>query len=179
MEVLDPFKAQFVVGLSVIANSNSPGCWNTSVVPGRLVKLAIKDDEWGDCPSFCIDFLDCSDPLPVHWLFCVGLPFLSDVVITLEVEMTPIWKPVSSKLKISSSVTPYFVIVSPTNLNHKLISFGSSTSAIWISNFRSYTLESSRWRFTKLATQFVPILRGRDGFLVRSIILALSPTTAR
>jgi hypothetical protein len=26
--------------------------------------------------------------------FVLGLPFLSDVVITLEVEMTPIWKPV-------------------------------------------------------------------------------------
>jgi hypothetical protein len=26
MEVLDPFKAQFVVGPSVLANSKSPGC---------------------------------------------------------------------------------------------------------------------------------------------------------
>jgi hypothetical protein len=62
--------------------------------------------------------------------FVLGLPFLSDVVITLEVEITPVWKPVSSKLKMSSSVTPYFAIVSPTSLNYKLISFGSSTFAL-------------------------------------------------
>ena len=75
--------------------------------------------------------------------FVLSLPFLSDVVITFEVKMTPIWKPVSSKLKMSSSATLYFAIVSPTNLNHKLISFRSSTSALLISNFRLYTLESS------------------------------------
>jgi hypothetical protein len=90
--------------------------------------------------------------------FVLSLPFLSDDVITFEVEITPIWKPVLSKLKMSSSATPYFAIVSPTSLNHKLISFGSLTSALWISNFRLYTLESSGWRFTKLATHFVPTL---------------------
>ena len=62
--------------------------------------------------------------------FILSLPFLSDVVITLEVEITPIWKLVSLKLKMSSSVTPYFIIVSPTSLNYKLISFGSLTSAL-------------------------------------------------
>jgi hypothetical protein len=62
--------------------------------------------------------------------FVLSLPFLSDVIITLEVEVTPIWKPVSSKLKMSSSATPYLAIVSPTSLNHKLISFGSLTSAL-------------------------------------------------
>jgi hypothetical protein len=90
--------------------------------------------------------------------FVLGLPFLSDDVITFEVKITPIWKLVSLKLKMSSSVTPYFAIVSPTSLNYKLISFGSSTSALWISNFRLYTLESSGWRFTKLVTHFVPTL---------------------
>jgi hypothetical protein len=62
--------------------------------------------------------------------FVLSLPFLSNVVITLEVEMTPIWKLVLSKLKMSSSVTPYFAIVSPTSLNYKLISFRSLTSAL-------------------------------------------------
>jgi hypothetical protein len=62
--------------------------------------------------------------------FVLGLPFLSDDMITFEVEITPIWKLVLSKLKMSSSVTPYFAIVSPTSLNHKLISFGSLTSAL-------------------------------------------------
>jgi hypothetical protein len=28
----------------------------------------------------------------------IGLPFLSELVITFEVEIIPIWKPVSSKL---------------------------------------------------------------------------------
>jgi hypothetical protein len=80
---------------------------------------------------------------PFPSCFVLSLPFLSDDVITFEVEMTPIWKPVSSKLKMSSSATPYFTIVSPTSLNYKLISFGSSTSALWISNFRLYILKSS------------------------------------
>jgi hypothetical protein len=62
--------------------------------------------------------------------FVLSLPFLSDDVITLEVKITPIWKPVSLKLKMSSSITPYFAIVSPTSLNHKLISFRSLTSAL-------------------------------------------------
>jgi hypothetical protein len=62
--------------------------------------------------------------------FVLSLPFLSDDMITFEVEITPIWKPVLSKLKMSSSTTPYFAIVSPTSLNYKLISFGSSTSAL-------------------------------------------------
>jgi hypothetical protein len=60
----------------------------------------------------------------------LSLPFLSKVVITFKVKMTPIWKPVSSKLKMSSSITPYFAIMSPTSLNHKLISFGSSHYAL-------------------------------------------------
>lgn len=62
--------------------------------------------------------------------FILSLPFLSDNVITFEVEMTLIWKLVLSKLKMSSSVTPYFAIMSPTSLNYKLISFGSLTSAL-------------------------------------------------
>ena len=35
VEVLDPFEAQFVVSPSILANSDSPGCWDASVVPGR------------------------------------------------------------------------------------------------------------------------------------------------
>jgi hypothetical protein len=35
VKVLDPFEAQFVVSPSIIANSDSLGCWNASVVPGR------------------------------------------------------------------------------------------------------------------------------------------------
>jgi hypothetical protein len=35
VEVLDPFEAQFVVGPSILANSDSPGCWDASVIPGR------------------------------------------------------------------------------------------------------------------------------------------------
>ena len=64
------------------------------------------------------------------WLV-LGLPFLSDVMITLEVEITPIWKPVSSKLKISSSVTPYLAIVSLTSLNHKLISLANKLRVVY------------------------------------------------
>jgi hypothetical protein len=48
MEVLDPFKAQFVVRPSIIACSNSLSCWDTSLVPVHLMKLAIKDDKWRD-----------------------------------------------------------------------------------------------------------------------------------
>jgi hypothetical protein len=70
MKVLNPFKAQFFVGPSVLANSKSPGCWDTSMVPGRLMNLTIKDDKWGDCPSSCIDCLDRSNSLPVPRLFC-------------------------------------------------------------------------------------------------------------
>jgi hypothetical protein len=62
--------------------------------------------------------------------FVLSLPFLSDNVITFEVKITLIWKLVLSKLKMSSSATPYFAIVSPTSLNHKLISFRSLTSAL-------------------------------------------------
>jgi hypothetical protein len=84
--------------------------------------------------------------------FVLSLLFLSDVIITLEVEIMPIWKPVLLKLKMSFSVISYFAIVSPTNLNYKPISFRSSTSALWISNFRLYILKSSRQCFIKLAT---------------------------
>ena len=45
IEVLNLFKAQFVVCLSVLANSDSLGCRDTSIVLGRLVKLAIEDNE--------------------------------------------------------------------------------------------------------------------------------------
>ena len=45
VEVLDPFEAQFVVCLSVLANSDSLGYRDTSIVLGRLVKLAIEDDK--------------------------------------------------------------------------------------------------------------------------------------
>jgi hypothetical protein len=45
VEVLNLFKAQFVVCLSVLANSGSPGCRDTSIVLGRLVKLAIEDNK--------------------------------------------------------------------------------------------------------------------------------------
>jgi hypothetical protein len=62
--------------------------------------------------------------------FVYSLPFLSEVVITLEVEITPIWKPVSSKLKMSSLRTPYFAIMSPTSLNYLLIVSRSLTSAL-------------------------------------------------
>ena len=75
--------------------------------------------------------------------FILGLPFLSDAVTTLEVEMIPTWKPVSSKLKMSSSATPCFAIVSSTSLNYKLINLGSSTSALRQSNSRLDTLDNS------------------------------------
>ena len=45
IEVLNLFKAQFVVCLSVLANSDSLGYRDTSIVLGRLVKLAIEDDK--------------------------------------------------------------------------------------------------------------------------------------
>ena len=45
IEVLNLFKAQFVVCPSVLANSDSLGYRDTSMVLGRLVKLAIEDDE--------------------------------------------------------------------------------------------------------------------------------------
>ena len=45
VEVLNPFKAQFIVCLSVLTNSDSLGYRDTSIVLGRLVKLAIEDDE--------------------------------------------------------------------------------------------------------------------------------------
>jgi hypothetical protein len=35
VEVLDPFEAQFIVSPSIVANSDSPGCWNASVILGR------------------------------------------------------------------------------------------------------------------------------------------------
>jgi hypothetical protein len=45
VEVLNPFKAQFVVRPAVLANSDSLGYRDTSIVPGRLVKLTIEDNE--------------------------------------------------------------------------------------------------------------------------------------
>jgi hypothetical protein len=60
--------------------------------------------------------------------FVLSLSFLSDIIITLEVRIISIWKPVSLKLKISSSITLYFVIVTLISLNYKLINFESSTS---------------------------------------------------
>jgi hypothetical protein len=65
VEVLNLFKAQFVVRPSVLANSDSPGCRDTSMVPGRLVKLAIKDNEWRDCLSSYINRLDRGNLCPV------------------------------------------------------------------------------------------------------------------
>jgi hypothetical protein len=70
VEVLNPFKAQFVVRPSVLANSDSLGYRDTSIVLGRLVKLAIEDDEQRDCLSSCISRLDRGNPFPVPWLFC-------------------------------------------------------------------------------------------------------------
>lgn len=70
VEVLDPFKAQLVVGPSVITDSDFPSCWDASLVPGCLTKLAVEDDKWRDCLSFRIDCLDRSNPSTISWLFC-------------------------------------------------------------------------------------------------------------
>ena len=45
VEVLNSLKAQLVIGPPVVADSDCPGWWNSSMVPGALVKLAIKDDK--------------------------------------------------------------------------------------------------------------------------------------
>ena len=70
VEVLNPFEAQFVVRLSIVANSDSSGCQDTSVISGRQVKLTVKDDEQRDCLSSYINCLDRSNLLPVPRLFC-------------------------------------------------------------------------------------------------------------
>ena len=51
VEVLDLFKAKLIVCLTIVADSNSNSCWDASLVPGHLVKLAIKDYEWRDSPN--------------------------------------------------------------------------------------------------------------------------------
>lgn len=74
VEMLNPFEAELVVGPSVLAYSDSPGWWKAGLVPCHLVKLAVKDDEWWDSPSFSVDCLDCCDPFPVARLTCPWSP---------------------------------------------------------------------------------------------------------
>jgi hypothetical protein len=54
----------------------------------------------------------------------------SAFVTTMQLEIMPIMKPVSSKLNTSSSPMPYFVCVSSTSLNQSPISRGSSHWAL-------------------------------------------------
>lgn len=70
VEMPNPFEAELVVGPSILADSNSPCHWNAGLVPSYLMKLAVKDDERWDDPSFGVNCLNRRDPFPVAWLAC-------------------------------------------------------------------------------------------------------------
>jgi hypothetical protein len=82
-----------------------------------------------------------------------GRARLSEPVTTFIKLITPIWKPVSSKLCTSSSWTPYLALVSSTSLNHAPIISGSSCSILYLSLARLKAILSSAERVTKRAAQ--------------------------
>ena len=85
-----------------------------------------------------------------------GRPRRSAAVTTAPVDITPIMKPVSSKLCTSLSWTPYLALVSSTSLNHAPVSAGSSWSILWRSFAQLKAILSSAERATKRSGQFLP-----------------------
>ena len=144
VKVLDTFEVQLVISPSIIAYSDFSGSRDASLVLCRLMKPTIEDDRWRDCLPFALVTSIVITHFRLPACFILGRPFLPEVVITLEVtlEMTPIWKLVSSELKMSPSRTSYLAIVSPTALDHKSINFRSSTSVLRTSGIRERWAES-------------------------------------
>jgi hypothetical protein len=70
--------------------------------------------------------------------------------------ITPIWKPVSSKLWISSLWTPYLALVSPTNVKYAPIISGSSWSILCLSLAQLKAILSSDKCVTKRSAQCLP-----------------------
>jgi len=85
-----------------------------------------------------------------------GLARLSEPVTTFIVPITPIWKPLSSKLCTSLLWTPYLALVSSTSLNHAPIISGSSWSILYLSLARLKAILSSVERVTKRSAQCLP-----------------------
>ena len=81
---------------------------------------------------------------------------LSKPVTTFIDPITPIWNPVSSKLCISSSWTPYLALVSSTSLNHALITSGSSCCILWRSFTQFQAILSSSKRVINLPAHCLP-----------------------
>ncbi len=54
VEVLDQFEAQLVVGPSIVTNSDSPSCWDPSLVPDHLMKLLAKIMKGGIAQPFAL-----------------------------------------------------------------------------------------------------------------------------
>ena len=99
---------------------------------------------------------------------------LSEPVTTFIDLITPIWKPVSSKLWMSLSWILYLALVSLTSLIYALITSGSSCSFLCLSFGRLNAILSLSERVTKRLAYFLPI-----GFLLwapRSL-LAISSTS--
>src|ERR1051326_3051880 len=108
-----------------------------------------------------------------------GAELLSALVTTLEFMITPIWKPVSSKLKMSASQTPHLFLVFRTSLNHASTATGSSASCLLWSFARLHRRRSDLVRFTKFDAQFTPTFRGTSSPRVVTIVSAISRTYVR
>jgi hypothetical protein len=104
----------------------------------------------------------------------VGLFRLSEPVTTFIVPIIPIWKPVSSKLWISSSWTLYLAFVSTTSFNHALITSGSSWRTLWRSFARLNAIFSFSERVTNLLGQHLPT---GPSPRIASSLLAISATS--
>jgi hypothetical protein len=80
----------------------------------------------------------------------------SEPITTVPVEITPIWKPASSKLCVSSSRMLCFAFVLYTSLNQSPIIYRSSHKALWRSYFRLNCVLSSGVCLIKFHGQFLP-----------------------
>jgi hypothetical protein len=104
----------------------------------------------------------------------LGLTRLSEPVTTFIMLITPIWKPLSSKLCTSSSWMPYLALASSTSLNHALIISGSSWSILYLSFARLKAILSLAERVTKRSAQC--LLTGLP-LCTASSLLAISATS--
>lgn len=105
-----------------------------------------------------------------------GFLGILDLVTTLVVAIRPIAKPVSSKLKMSSSRIPYFIQTFSSCSNHPFITCGFSHFARWwLYCQENWVLTSSR-HFMKFDTQFFPTGWNADGLVDWRRMLAISAT---
>jgi hypothetical protein len=118
-------------------------------LPAKIIYVGIAH------PSALIPWITVVHSRLPDWTI-LGFPRLYAPVTTSCDDITPIIKPVSSKLYVSWSKMPYFSFTERTSLNQSPITCESSFKARWRSYARVHRVFSSGVRLIKLSGQFLP-----------------------